>query len=245
MFRQGISRISGKARQNISSFCVLLLLCTFFLLSCSFSSPPPSFIFITTWLVSKATSLVNRLLVFRTLKRTTRRISDSDVTRCAIRLHSEENRKPPNECKLPRSRGKDLAIRANDDTGQKSPRRGNTRLPQATTYMRSGSASSQMQMNEIRRRGERERERRNRETREPPALRRRSDLPAARSRISMDLIWPGIRQSFIVIVFTGTHRSSARGGEEKQTGAWVLRACRRVDVWARAPPVLSRAHALS
>lgn len=94
-----------------------------------------SFVFlITSWPVSKATSLVNRLLLFCTLTCTTRRISDSGVTRYAIRSRSEESINSPNECKLPRSRGKGLARRERRH-GQKSSRRGNTRLPRATTYI--------------------------------------------------------------------------------------------------------------
>lgn len=77
---------------------------------------------ITSWLVSKATSLVNRFLLFYTLTRTTRRISDSGVTRYAIRSRSEEGINSPNECKLPRSRGKEQARArardANDDAGK-------------------------------------------------------------------------------------------------------------------------------
>lgn len=82
---------SGLARQNISSFR-----------DDRASFPPPSlrhiylspflpfFFFITSWPVSKATSLVNRLFLFFTLIRTTRRISDSGVTRYAIRSRARK-----------------------------------------------------------------------------------------------------------------------------------------------------------
>lgn len=160
---------SGRARQNISTFrddraSSLSLNCVIFFIF--FSSLFLSF-FITTWRVSKATYLLHpqpACFFSAPLTRTTRHISDSGVTRYAILSHSEESINPPNECKLPRSRGKgpcpslSLAPRALSASerwhGQKSTQGvGSARLPRGDDVYTSGNASNQMQMSEKRENG--------------------------------------------------------------------------------------------
>lgn len=102
-------------------------------------------LFITSWPVSKTTSLVNHLFLFYVLTRTTRRISDSGVTRYAIRSRSEESINPPNECKLPAFERQKPSSPRTMTRAKIQPERKHTITSGDDVYT-SGSASSQMQM---------------------------------------------------------------------------------------------------